>query len=230
MQLSTKPKRKPFFRFIKCILRIFKRKPKFINLGGALEDSAIYVSNHVGANGPITLELYFPKNFRFWGTYEMCGGIKARWDYLAKNYFLKKKHNSKFVSVIKASLIAPFSGLFYKGMQLIPTYTDQRMIKTIEYSLDLLDKGTNILIFPENSSDGYHDELKEYYGGFYFLASKFYEKYQRDIKIYNMYFQRKKKTLVIDKAVSFLELEKKNLNHKEIAAIFKARANELSKM
>lgn len=230
MALSTKPLRKPFFRFIKSILRIFKRKPKFVNLGDDLEDSSIYLCNHVGANGPITLELYFPKNFRFWGTYEMCGGIKARWNYLAKNYFLKKKHNSRFASNLKASIISPFSGLFYKGMQLIPTYPDQRMIKTIEYSLDLLEKQTNLLIFPENSSDGYHDELKEYYGGFYFLATKFYEKNKKDIKIYNMYFQRKKNVFIIDKASSFLELKEKNLNHKEIALMFKNRANELSKM
>ena len=43
-----------------------------------------------------------------------------------------------------------------------------------------------------------------------------------------MYFKKKTKTLIIDKAISVKELLKKNLDRKAIAEKFKDRANELA--
>ena len=43
-----------------------------------------------------------------------------------------------------------------------------------------------------------------------------------------MYFKKKTKTLIIDKAISVKELLKKSLDRKRIAEQFKDRANELA--
>ena len=74
--LGTPKKRGKFFTFFKGFLRIFTRKPKIINLNEKIEDKAIYLSNHSGSSGPFSLELFFPKYFVPWGTYEMCGGYR----------------------------------------------------------------------------------------------------------------------------------------------------------
>ena len=63
------------------------------------------------------------------------------------------------MSYIKASVVAVFSGMFYKGLQLIPTYPDGRLKTSIEKSFDYLNKGSNIIIFPEDISKGYFDVL-----------------------------------------------------------------------
>ena len=68
---KEKPKRKPFFRFFKCVSRVFIKKPKIVNLNDSLENGSIFLCNHVGVTAPFTLEYYFPKDFHFWGTYEM---------------------------------------------------------------------------------------------------------------------------------------------------------------
>ena len=147
---------------------------------------------------------------------------------MAYREFLLTRHNSKFMSKVKATVVATFSGMFYKGLQLIPTYHDGRLKKTIETSMDYLDKGSNIIIFPEDISQGYVDVLKTYFSGFWVLAKQYVEKFKKDIKIYNMYFKKKTKTLIIDKAISVKELLKKNLDRKAIAEQFKDRANELA--
>ena len=101
-------KRKPFFEFVKKILRIFKRKPKVINENAELDDVAIYLSNHSAASGPLVYELYFPKAMRFWGTHEMCGTLGEQWKYLRTTYYHDKKHLPRWLAVIVATIVVPF--------------------------------------------------------------------------------------------------------------------------
>ncbi len=227
---KEKIKRRPFFRFFKWATRIFIKKPKIINLNESLENGSIFLCNHVGASAPFTLEYHFPRDFHFWGTYEMTLGFKERWRYMAYKEFPNMRHNNKFMSKVKASVVAPFSGMFYKGLQLIPSYPDGRLKTTIETSMDYLNKGSNIIIFPEDISKGYFDVLKSYFSGFWVLAKHYVEKFKKDLKIYNMYFKKKTKTLIIDKAVSVKELLQKKFDKKVIAEQFKDRANELAKL
>lgn len=67
-----------------------------------------------------------------------------------------------FFAFIAATVAACFTGMFYKGLQLVATYPDNRMLSTLRYTHRLLDEGRGILIFPENSSDGYKAVLEEF--------------------------------------------------------------------
>ena len=168
--LGTPKKRGKFFTFFKGLLRIFTRKPKIINLNDKIEDRAIYLSNHSGSSGPFTLEMFFPKYFVPWGTYEMCGGYRVRWKYLYHVYLRQKKKVPAFFAFIAATVAACFIGMFYKGLQLVATYPDNRMLSTLRYTHRSLDEGRGILIFPENFSDGYKAVLEEFFAGFVLLA------------------------------------------------------------
>lgn len=229
MKKKKKPIRSPLFRCLKGFLKIFIRKPKVVNLNEdkELEESAIYLSNHVGATVPLKLELYFPHNFKFWGTHEMVFTYKERWQYLAHIYFKNKKHKSTFGSKVLATLVCPFMSMFYRGMKLIPTYTDGRSLGTIKFSTDFLNEGNSVIIFPENSSDGYHDVLTQYFAGFVLLAKNVFKKFGKNVKIYNMYYKKKGNTLIIDKYVTIKDILAKNKDIHEVAEHFKNRANEL---
>lgn len=108
--LGTPKKRGKFFTFFKGFLRIFTRKPKIINLNDKIEDRAIYLSNHSGSSGPFTLEMFFPKYFVPWGTYEMCGGYRDRWKYLYHVYLRQKKKGSRLFRLYRCD----GGGVFYR--------------------------------------------------------------------------------------------------------------------
>ena len=224
-----KGNRNVVWRGIKVVLRLFKWKPKFIFLGDGFTDGAIYLSNHVASQGPLTYELHFPKTFRFWGIHNMTEGFSEKYKYLSNIYFHEKKHMPKFLAKFCAVFATPVMGIFYWGINLLPTYHDIRLVKTIHKSINLLKDRESIIIFPENSSDGYHDVLKEYLPGFYLLAKKAYED-GIDLAIYNMYYQRKKNIVVVDKPIKFSELLSLNLDKNRVAEMFKNRANELGQM
>lgn len=189
--LGTPKKRGKFFTFFKGLLRIFTRKPKIINLNDKIEDRAIYLSNHSGSSGPFTLEMFFPKYFVPWGTYEMCGGYRDRWKYLYHVYLRQKKKVPAFFAFIAATVAACFTGMFYKGLQLVATYPDNRMLSTLRYTHRLLDEGRGILIFPENSSDGYKAVLEEFFAGFVLLAKTYFKHRGVDLPVYTVYWDKK---------------------------------------
>lgn len=57
-------------------------------------------------------------------------------------------------------IASPLTYLFYKGLRLVSTYKDYRFRQSIDESIELIKKDKNIVIFPENSENGYLDELK----------------------------------------------------------------------
>lgn len=225
--LGTPKKRGKFFTFFKGFLRIFTRKPKIINLNDKIEDRAIYLSNHSGSSGPFTLEMFFPKYFVPWGTYEMCGGYRDRWKYLYHVYLRQKKKVPAFFAFIAATVAACFTGMFYRGLQLVATYPDNRMLSTLRYTHRLLDEGRGILIFPENSSDGYKAVLEEFFAGFVLLAKTYFKHSGVDLPVYTVYWDKKANTMVIDKPEYCNALLKSGKTAKQVAEFFKDKANAL---
>lgn len=218
--------RERWFRGLKGFLKIFVRKPKFIFLGSQPQEYSLTLSNHVGASAPIKYELYFPQPFRFWGTYEMTMGLKSTYKYLSTTYLHQKKHINKIFAKIIAFIISPFVNMFYKGLRLIPTYNNYKLRSTIRESVSSIKNGEKLIIFPEDSSKGYFDNLTSFFAGFVLLA-KICLKQGIDLMIYVSYYVKEKKTFIFDEGIKFSELLKQNIGDKKLAEKMCKRANEL---
>ncbi len=222
-----KNNRKLWFRGLKGFLKIFIRKPKFIFLGEKPKEACIILSNHAGASGPLKAELYFEQPFRLWGTYEMNSGLKAVYKYLSEIYYYQKHHWKKFWAKTFSIIAAPFANLFYKGLRLIPTYKDSRLRNTINESVKAINNKEKIIIFPEDSSQGYFDKLTKFFAGFAFLAKTCY-KQGKDLDIFVTYYKKEKNTFIFDKSVKYSSFLKRGLEGQQIADELCKRANELS--
>lgn len=223
-QKKLRPK---WFEVLKSgFLKIFVRKPKFVFLGEKITEPSIILCNHNGAISPLKFELYFKYNFRFWGTYEMNGNLKSVFKYLKDIYFHEKKHIPKFFSAIFAFFAAPFLKLFYKGLNLISTYPDHRFRRTISESEKAIEQNSSLVIFPEDSHDGYHERMKKFFGGFVTFAKCMLKK-GKDLPIFVSYYKKKKKICVIDKPIRFSELVS---NHKSRQSITNSMCDRTNKL
>jgi len=227
LKTKAKSNRKLWFRCLKGFLKIFVRKPKFVYLGEQISTPAIILSNHVGARGPVKLELYFDKPFRFWGTYQMNSNIKSVYKYLSTIYFHQKKHMPKALAKIVGFVACPFLKLFYNGLNLISTYPDVRFRKSLKESMQTINSNQNLIIFPEDSSNGYHDKLISFYSGFVVFAEMCLKK-GIDLPIYVMYFKKKQNTFVVENPILYSELSKLSEDKKELAKIMCDKANSLA--
>lgn len=208
-------------------MRMFFKKPKILSLSGELNDRAVFVANHAAMFGPVVYNLYLPAQFAQWGAWPMLGTWKQRYHYLRDVYFIQKRHKNKFAATLLALFEAGFSPMFYKGLRVLPSYNDQRFLITLRKSIQVLDSGKGVIIFPENSDDGYHETLTEFYAGFVELAKYYRKRKGEDVPIYPVYYHAKLKKIVIGFPSYYSEYEAKGMDRKQIANEFCRQVNEL---
>ena len=221
----------PILDSLKALLGLFKKKPAIIQLESTGNQPTIYVANHAAANGPFTYELFFPYRFVPWGTHEMCGNISERWNYLYHVFYKKKQGFSPLKSFLIATPFCVISKMLYRGAELIPTYKDLRLSTTIKHSIQAMQNGKNVLIFPENSEDvGYCENIDRFHRGFVLLARRFQHNTGCEVPICPVYYNGKRNRMVIGRPVYLRELHKQGVCSDDmIANFFRDRLNQLNR-
>ena len=216
------------FKFCQFITKVLYPKPKFkyIDADGFINRPFVFIVNHSGSRVPTRIENYFPVPMYMWGTYEMCEGLKAVRKYLIHTYYHQKKHVPLFFARIIGTLFAPFANGFYNGTRLIPTYTDGRLIQTFKETDRLVAEGNSLVVYPEDSSEGYKDQIEYIFNGFLAFCQMQIRK-GNDMPVYVAYFQRKKRRFVIDKPHLYSELLKEYGNHDTISKELRHKMNSL---
>lgn len=222
-------KRKWYFRALKQVMKIRYKEPKFVYLDGKdIMQGAILLSNHEGTDAPMAFEIYHKSKFRMWGAHEMNSGLIELYKYQTKVYYHEKKHWNIHVARAFCLLASPLTNLFYSGLNLISTYKDSRFVKTIKESYATLTGGENIIIYPEDSTNGYLAELEGFHAGFAMLC-EYCKKKGYDVPIYVTYFKKDENVYVIDKPVMYSEISE-GVEKTEIAKRLCERCNELGRM
>lgn len=210
-------------------LKIFKRRSKFYYLGEEINGPALIMSNHVGASGPLSFELFHPVIFRLWGTHEMTGSFKEVYKYLSTTYFHNKKHMPKLIAKIVGGIACPFLHRFYKGLEILPTYHDARLVTSIKKSVESLKAGQPIVIFPENSDNGYFDHLTEFFPGSIMLL-ELCERNNIDVPVYVSYYNKHNRKHLFSKPVYWKDIKGQFSSREEAAKHFCDLCNELGEI
>ena len=228
-ELVNQKKRKWWYRGMKSLMHGRYPEPQFIYLGEKIGKGGIILSNHEGTDAPMSLELYMDAPLTMWGAHEMNSGLVKMYKYQTRVYYHEKKHWNLHLARLFCLIASPLTNLFYKGLELISTYKDARFKKTLSESMEAIKRGDNIVIFPEDSSDGYLDTLKGFFSGFVMLGEVALRE-GIDLPIYVSYFKKNDKVYIIDAPVMYSTLKNECAGKKEIAERLVNRCNELGKM
>lgn len=226
---SYKDIRKPWFRVIKKIMRLFIKESEFVYLGEKISEPTIILSNHVGTAAPLAWELYGNFPFRFWGASEMNSGLISLYKYQTRVFYHEKKHWNLHLARLFCLIASPLTYMFYKGINLISTYRDIRFKHTITESIQALDEGKSVIIFPEISDKGYLDVLEGFHQGFTVLGSILLKK-GKDVPIAVAYYKKSERRYIVDKAVRLSDIFKSGASREQIAKQLCDRTNELGQM
>ena len=224
---KKKAKRKLYFRILKKIMKVRYKEPRFVYLGERFDKGALILSNHEGTDSPMSLEIYCDKHIRMWGSYEMNSGLAKLYKYQTEVYYHEKKHWNIHLARLFCILASPLTMLFYSGFDLISTYKDIRFTKTIRESIRALNSGDNIVVFPEDSTNGYLAELEGFHMGFVLLADICLRR-GMDIPIYVSYFKKgDPKRLIVGQMISLKELFDNQRSRDEVAQLLCDECNGL---
>jgi hypothetical protein len=226
---SNPGKRKLYFRVLKKIMKVRYKKPKFIYLGDEIKQGSVLLSNHEGTDAPMAFEIYHNSKFRMWGASEMNSGLIPLYKYQTRVYYHEKKHWNIHAARAFCLIASPLTNLFYSGLNLISTYHDARIVKTVKESYATLKGGENIIIYPEDSTNGYLPELEGFHEGFVMLC-EICKKRGIDLPIRVTYFKRNELLYIIDKPVMYSELSAHGESRADIARALCDRCNELGRM
>ncbi|MBR2623372.1 MAG: hypothetical protein IKD15_04015 [Clostridia bacterium] len=223
------PRREWWFRGLLKLMKGRYPEPEFIYLGEKVQKGSLILSNHEGTDAPLSLEMYLGENVTMWGAHEMNEGVVNMYKYQTRVYYHEKKHWNLHLARLFCLLASPLTNMFYKGLDLISTYRDHRFLKTIRESIAALKKGESIVVFPEDSKNGYLPELEGFFAGFVMLA-EVCKKQGMDLQIYVSYFKKKERQYIFDKPVAYSQLTANGETREEVAKRLLDRCNELGKM
>lgn len=219
-EYKVKTKRSFGFHILRGFLKIFLHKSKIVNITGCpLDKKAIFVMNHCGARGPMIFELWFPVRSSPWGAHEMCGNYKERWNYLYHVFYTQKLHWNKFRAFIVATLFAIISKWIYNSIGLIGTYTDARFITSLRSSIAVLNADLGVVIFPEDSTEGYKDKTLAFNNGFIQLSKAYFKREKQDLPVYSVYYDKKKNTFFIDEPL-YINKMLEDMTEEEVSDVF----------
>ena len=228
-KIVSRTNRKKWYEAFKNIMTGRYKKPQFIYLGEGFKEGSIIISNHEGTESPMSLELYCDTPLRMWGAHEMNSGLVKLYKYQTNVYYHEKKHWNIHLARLFCLIASPLTNIFYKGLNLISTYKDTRFVKTLKESYKALTNNESVVIFPEDSKNGYLEQLEGFHCGVVMLGEYCYKK-GLDLPIYVTYLKKNTLQYIVDKPIMYSELSFDCSTREQVAKKLLDRCNYLGRM
>jgi thiol-disulfide isomerase/thioredoxin len=187
---------------------VYKRQE---HLQGLEDGTVVLVCNHGEVYGPVAATLHVPISFRPWSIAEMMDKAVIV-DYLYRNTAVRQSWCPDCMKMPLTKAFARFFLWAFQSMDAIPVYrsSPHALIKTFRLTIDAMQAGDNLLIFPERGQTakegerGYAEEgIGNLYTGFAMLAPALYKRTGKTAVFVPTYASKKLKTLTFGECVQF---------------------------
>lgn len=181
-------------------------------LNGYEDGSMILICNHGEIYGPVVANLYIPIDFRPWVLDKMMDeqAIVEHMYYgtMERQKWLPERWKRPLIR-----LITPLFMWIFHSLDAIPVHRGQpkELIQTFRQTLDAMQAGDNILLFPENADE--HEEGKsgfvrdggvgQLYTGFAMIAPMYWAKVHKRAVFVPIYASKKQRTLTIGYGIKY---------------------------
>ena len=191
----------PFLtRFLASLIRPFFRYKleHEERIESDVRNPILFLGNHLEVLGPILCLLWFPVPVRFWSISAMMDDRKKVTEYVYTNTFSKVSWLPRFVQKLTAVFIGWLSVTVMNQLECIPVYRDSpmKLRETIRCSIEALESGDNLMIFPESSHEKYALQgIGKLSPGFVMLAAAYWRKCGKKLRMMPVYVSKEKKII-----------------------------------
>jgi len=196
---------------VHILYRVFKQVLLQIRIRGwgrlsrllASGEPLIFVSNHIGSFGPVSVLSSLPAKLYPWVANEVTELKKVARHLQVEFTELELKLRPP-LSVWLARLIGRICVTLMRNIEAIPVYSGSRRIRsTLQRSLELLLAGKNILVFPEDKERPINEVLGDFNTGFLAMARLYYQKTRKLIRFLPLAVNEKVKAIKIGYPIRF---------------------------
>lgn len=181
------------------------------NIAGYEDGTMILVCNHGELYGPVVANLYVPISFRPWVVSNMMEK-EAIVEHMYQGTMMRQKWLPEGLKKPLIRWITPLFTWVFQSIEAIPVYrgNPRELIKTFRITMEAMQAGDNILLFPENGENrgegekGYAQEgVGDLYTGFAMLAPMYYSRTGKSAVFVPIYASKKLRTLTLGKGITF---------------------------
>lgn len=197
---------------------------------------SVFVCNHGFIYGPISAVIYLPTYFRPWIHNVMLNKDSARRELNHSLAFLKKYLG--FIGTGIINLLTRIVCWALNSFNPIPVVrgASRDVMSTLNESLNALEEGDNILIFPEKpkalsglSEDADATILRTFYTGFAHIGKMYFDRTGKSLLFYPLYSDREHRKFSIGEPVLYDPSLEPHESKRELAEELQLRLEELSK-
>ena len=200
-RVVSEPYRQPYLSRFLIFLCRFHFRCKLKNTDHIITDDTnpiVFLCNHGEFYGPMACKIYIPVPIRAWATANMMNDKKAVTQYIYDNTTSHQGKMPEFEKRLLARMAAWLSVNVMGQLECIPVYRDSplKLRETFRLTIEAMDAGDNILIFPENPEQKYPREgIGDLSPGFMMLADIYWKRKKKRLRILPMYADKQRRTI-----------------------------------
>ncbi len=196
--------RKPapwLYRLIRWSVKLFSPKYEIVGAENLPEGGCAIIGNHCHMYGPIAAELYTPGPHDTWCAAEMMH-LKEVPAYAYRDFWSHKPRAVKPFFKLLSFIIAPLAYVIFNNARTIAVYRDLRVMSTFRESVERLNEGHRVVIFPEHNAPR-NNILCDFQQNFVDVALLHYKKTGEALRFVPMYLCPALKKMVFGSPVLF---------------------------
>lgn len=218
----------PLFTICRRIVQLFLPKYTVEKIGKPISEPVVYVSHHQNLFGPFMALLWYPEHIHCWMLHVFLEQ-KACYDHYANYTFTERFGWPKFLAKPFAFLISLFIPRLLQSGRGIPVYRGSRkIVETLRESVNTLENGENIIIFPDIEYSDSSAAMKNMYEGFLFLEKYYFKQTGNHLAFVPLYVSKRQRKFVVDEPIYFTGKTKFAVERKEILEKIQTRLNEIA--
>lgn len=190
-----------YFRCLEPIAKLIFKRSKTLTKVPLPDEPAVYLCNHSAANGPALMTLYFEKPHKTWMISYALDKKQGANFFFHDALFARGRKCQWFwrmLSHIIAGVVRPL----LRTSDPILVYHDRRITDTFRESVEALERGESILIFPE-SPTRYTEYVHTFYNGFADVARLYYLKTGKCLRFYPVYISKELRTISVGEPIAY---------------------------
>lgn len=189
------------YRMIKNAVRLVYGKVEIIGMENLPDQDAVIVGNHTQMNGPIIGEIYMPDNCYIWCAGQMMNRKEVP-EYAFQDFWSQKSKWTQPFYRVASHFIAPLASFIFNNARTVAVYHDIRIAGTFKNTVKMMQKGANMIIFPEKDEKR-NNILYQFQDKFVDVARFYYKKTGTELTFVPMYIAPKLKKVYIGRGVKY---------------------------
>lgn len=219
------------YKLVRSILRFFG--PRFSVWDSRTtvqkeEGPVVYVSHHQNLFGPVVIHMWYPVLMRTW-ILNVFMGYRTCYRQYVDYTFTKRMGWPRLLAQIAAVPAAWFASALTKSTRGIPVYRQSRLVmETMKKTVEALQQGENILLFPDVQYDDEGAEVKEIYEGFLYVEKYYFKATGKHIPFVPLFADKREEEIRVGEPIFFEGKEKFFTERKQVAEKLQEELNRLA--